>query len=766
MHRRCRRPGRRPPVPTGTRAPVETTAPAAAVADNDRVSDIIVTARRVQERLQDIPASVSAITGDQVTRMDSLADIQALVSGVTFKAYGPIPTVGIRGFGNRTQAGNAVNSTVGIFQDGVFVAPPLVVDISRVDTERVEVAKGPQSTLYGRSSFTGAINIVSNDPAKDFSGYVDGGYGGSSVASEALWHVRGALNVPITDTLSVRLFGLREKRDGFTYDSVTGYRGGGYDRTIGRIRLLWQPTDVFTARLTGTILHDNLPLDLVHSGRESPPLGQGNLFASPFLPQSVLQFGRTVWDAIYTQPQSANTRGQQVTLDLRAQTPIGEFASLTDYQHSYQDILTNLDLTRVGYAHGDTLFTEKRFSQELRLSNKIDRLTYLFGLYYLHNEARQGGGEQFDPAHPFAAFGPGASLYDLAHFNALYQPIYTKTDAYAAFGQVGYDFTDRLNLTLGLRESRDELSGPTGSFFRTTTGIIIPSQPYTQRKGNFNATTGSANLSYKVAADITVYGSYARGNSPGGLNVGGAALLNYAPQDVDAFELGLKSQLFDRRLQLNVALFDNEYKNLQITQNTFINGALTPLVTNAGNGRGRGVDLDAIAVVSKNLRFGVQYTYADSKITHYILPAPPAPQVDFTGVPLVRSPKNSANGSVTFTHDLGPGKFLFTAEESYTSSYTNDYQGVPAGTAYPGIPGSLAPGVTTAQVLALYRTPGYAVTNLNASYTWKNIEVSAFVRNLFNHQYIAAVLGFDAVTYPQELPGEPRTYEASVKYSF
>lgn len=481
-------PGAVTPVKTG--APIETTAPVAAVADNDRIGDIVVTARRVQERLQDIPASVSAITGDQVARMDTLANIQNLVSGVTFQAYGPIPTVGIRGFGNRTQAGNATNSTVGIFQDGVFVAPPLVVDINRIDTERVEVAKGPQSTLYGRSSFTGAINIVSNDPAKTFSGYLDGGYGGSSVASETLWHVRGAVNLPLTDTLSVRLFGLREKRDGFTYDAVTGYRGGGYDRTAGRIRILWQPSDVFTARLTGTILHDNLPLDLTHTGRSIPPLGEGNLFASPFVPQSALQFGRTVWDAIYTTPQSSNTRGQQVTLDLRAQTPIGEFASLTDYQHSYQDVLTNLDLTRVGYAHGDTLFRENRFSQELRLSNKIDRLNYLFGLYYLHNEARQGGGETLDPAHPFAAFGPGAALFDFAHFNALYQPIYTKTDAYAAFGQVGYDFSDRLNLTLGLRQSRDELSGPTGTFFRTTTGFFVPSQPYTQRRGSFDATTG------------------------------------------------------------------------------------------------------------------------------------------------------------------------------------------------------------------------------------------------------------------------------------
>ncbi len=758
------------PAATDQTAPAQATAPAAT--GGNQIGDIVVTARRVSERLQDIPASVSAVTGDQVTRMSTLANIQSMVSGVTFQIYGPIPTVGIRGFGNRTQAGVATNSTVGIFEDGIFVAPPLVVDINRIDTQRVEVAKGPQSTLYGRSSYTGAINIVSNDPTKELSGYLDAGYGGSSVHGENLWHIRGVISGPISDTLSVRIFGLREKRDGFTYDSVTGNRGGGYDRKAGRIRVLWQPSNNFTARLTGTILRDNLPLDLVHSGRTPAPLGQNNLFGDTVIPpiaaavRSALVFGHTVWDAIYVNPQSAKTRGEQATLDLRIQTPLGELASLTDFQHSHQDILTSLDLSRLNYARGDTLYDEKRTSQEFRLSNKLGGFTYLFGLYYTHIHADQGGGKTLDPLHPFASFGPGATLYDLAHFNALYQPVFTRTDALAAFGQVGYNFTDRLNLTAGLRQSRDVLAGPTGTFFRTTTGFLIPSQPYTNRHGVFNATTGSANLNYKLDRDVIVYGSYSRGNSPGGLNVGGAALRNYNPQNVDAYELGLKSQLLDHHLQVNAALFDNEYKNLQITQNVFINGALTGLVTNAGNAHGRGLDLDAVAALSSNFRASVQYTYARSKITKYVLPAPPAPQVDFTGVPLVRSPRDTVNGSLTYTSSIGPGKLALTAEESYTSSYTNDYQGVPAGTAYPGIPGKLPAGVTGSQVLALYRTPGYALTNLDASYSWKNWELSGYVRNLFNHQYIAAVLGFDTVTYPQELPGEPRTFEISVKYSF
>ena len=747
----------------------------AAEADSGQIADIVVTARHVEERLQDIPASVSAITGDQAARMDSLADIQSLVSGVTFQTVGPIPVVGIRGFGNRSIAGNPSNSAVGIFQDGVFVTPALSTVINRTDTARVEVAKGPQSTLYGRGSFTGAFNIVTADPTSDFSGYIDAGYGLSSVEGEDLYHVQAAVSLPVSDTLSVRLYGLHEKRDGYTYDSLTGNRAGGYDRQIGRIKILWQPSDAVTARLSASIFRDDLPFPFVTAGRVRAPLGQNILFANPFSPaaRAALSFGKSVFDAKYAFPQRNKIKGEDVTLDLRFQTPFGELASLTNYQNSTLDPFFSLDATRLAWATGSSPYDEKRHSQELRLSNKTGRFSYLAGLYYLNTKVEQGGGKIFDVTTPFATFGPGSVQFDDPFplippppLSALLQPAFTETDAYAVFGQLGYDITDDLNLTVGLRYGQDEIEGTAGVGLVTRTGIVIPATPITYRRAVFDAVTGSANLSYTVAPDVIVYGSFARGNSPGGLNTGAFARQNFGEQEVDAYELGFKSRLFDRRLQLNLALFENQYSGLQLSQNVVLNGQLTSFVSNAAKARGRGFDMDAVAVLSDNVRVGLQYTYVDSKITSFDIPPPPAVQVDLTGVPLVRSPKHSLNGSITFSHDIGPGKFEFTASESYTSSYTNDYQGVPAGTAFPGIPGVLAPGVTTTQVLALYRTKGYALTDLNASYTWDAWELSASVRNLFDKEYIATVLAFDTVTNPLELPGRPRTIEFGVKYKF
>ncbi len=747
-------------------------APAAAedqAADSGQLVDIVVTARRVSERLQDIPGSVSAITGDDVANMGSLADVQSKMSGVTFQVIGPVPLIGIRGFGNRSSAGNPSNSAVGIFQDGVFVAPTLSTTINRTDTERVEVAKGPQSTLYGRSSFTGAFNIVTADPAKDFSGYLDVGAGMSATHGDTMWRAQGAVSVPLSDTLSVRFYGLAEKREGYVYDPVSDIHSAGYDRQVGRVRILWEPSDAVAIRLSGMILRDDLPLPFVTAGRVRAPLGQSVVFANPISPASraALKFAPNVWQGQFQTEQHGKIRGEQVTLDMRFKTPFGELASLTDYQHATLDPFFSLDNTRLNWANGSSPYYEKRFSQELRVSDNVGPWNYIFGIYFLQSDVDQGGGKIFDTSRPFASFGPGSTQYDLGNVNALYQPASTETFSYAGFGQVGYDLTDKLNLNVGLRWGHDRIAGTAGVAIRNRiANVVIPTVPMIYRVANFNAVTGSANLSYKIAPDVIAYASYSRGNSPGGLNVGAVARQNFGPQNVDAYEVGLKSQFLDRHLQLNVALFNNEYSGLQLAQNLIINGALTPVVTNAAKARGRGVDMDATAIVSSNLRFGLQYTYVKSEITKYSVPAPPSPQVDLTGVPLVRSPKHSLNGSVTFNQDIGPGNLEFTVQESYSSSYTNDYQGVPAGTAYPGIPGVLPAGTTTSQVLGLYRVKGYALTNINTSYSWDNFEIRGSVRNLFNKQYIATALAFDLVTVPLETPGAPRTFEASFKIKF
>jgi iron complex outermembrane receptor protein len=315
-------------------------------------------------------------------------------------------------------------------------------------------------------------------------------------------------------------------------------------------------------------------------------------------------------------------------------------------------------------------------------------------------------------------------------------------------------------------------------------GAIVTRLAPLNRRAKFDALTGSVNASYKVMPDVLVYASYARGDSPGGLQnatvtVPSASLTPYRPQKVDAFEVGLKSQFMDRRLQVNLAAFNNEYKDLQIlrSQAVSIPGStalvVQQLTVNVGESHGRGVDADATFVLNSNWRVGGSYTYVDSEIDKYVVNANDPGQLDLTGISLYRTPKHTASLAVTYNRDLGDGALAVTLDGAYTSSYVNDTAGFPAGVVYPGraagaIPGqpAIAPGVTTGQVLFLARSKGYGLLNLNASYTNGPWQVSAYVRNLLNKQYLAAILAADPIGRAGGAPGEPRTFEASLKRTF
>jgi iron complex outermembrane receptor protein len=405
------------------------------------------------------------------------------------------------------------------------------------------------------------------------------------------------------------------------------------------------------------------------------------------------------------------------------------------------------------------------------------------GAYYLHSNFINGNsGRTVDRTAPLVIFKPGSGGYDLAGLALQLAPGNVKTKAIAAFVQLGYDVTDKLNISGGLRESQDKISGTAANYFVRRDGTLITNLAPLLRRAKFDALTGSVAANYKVAPDVMVYASYGRGDSPGGLQgstvtVAAASLQNFKPQTVDAYELGLKSQFLERRLQLNVALFNSEYGNLQIVRGEIVLVGGVPsvqqLTVNAGKAHGRGVDADAIFVINSNWRTGASYTYTDSEIDKYEINPNDPNALDLTGLPLYRSPKHTASASVTYNTDWGDGNLSVALDGAYTSSYLNDTGGFVKGTAYPGrpagaIPGqpAVAPGVTTTQVIFRGTTKGYTLFNLSGSYTAGPWQVNAYVRNLLNKQYMAAVVSGNPDTRVGGTPGEPRTYEISLKRTF
>ncbi len=733
-------------APSAAHAQTEPADPAAS--PNSQIEDIVVTARRRAESLQDVPASVVAVTADQLaeTGAQRLTDIQSMVPGLVFKNFGPgLSVVSLRGSGNRLGSG----STVGVFQDGIVLSGSQLAK-GAIDLERVEVAKGPQSTLYGRATMAGAINFVTKDPTTDFEGSAEIGIGGSSAGSEKLWHGRLILSGPlVTDTLLGRLVISRDKRDGYLHDPVTDWRGLGYNRTFVRGKLLWTPTPDIDVSLMAEFTRDKPTLGAAYTHAD-PPNTQ-----VPFAPSSgpnawnyttnPLFFGNDFWDTRFTNKPQGKLHDDSYVLQVDWRTPIGTLTSSTALSKYSQDGQNDVDMSQYPVIEFQYPGNGKRFNQELRLAGG-DSLRYLVGLYYLRTNGFVGQN---------IVFGPGASGY-ISGLTAQYQPSDQTLHSYAGYFDLDYDLTDQLSVSGGLRFGRDKIEQTNQVVWTTRAGMVVNVfGPFT-RNVAFNTYEGNISLSYKLNSDALIYARYARGTRPGGLNNGNSvaiASLPYDPEYVDAFEIGTKATLFDGHLRTNAAFFYNKYHDLQVGRNQAIGNppAVFNTTANAAGARSFGLDLDGELVVADGLKMTFGYTYNDAKITNFIIDAATTAREDLSGLPILRSPKHSGNIGVRYGHEFGDGsEFSLGGSFYFSSRYANDYIVPP----------------TTGLPVQLFNTEPYQTIGLTASYKKDPWEISAYVSNLFNEQYLASGSAnfYNQLTFG--IPGEPRTFEVTLRVNF
>lgn len=753
--------------------------PDSSAPEADSPQEIVVTARRVKERLRDIPASVTALRGEDLLAVSSIQDLTGKVPGLKISAAGGNnPILALRGQGNRLGA----EPVVGLFEDGVAIPRMAVSVLSSLDPARIEASVGPQNALYGRASLTGAINFVSADPTYDRTGFVEAGYGSSSTSGDRLYDAKAVVSGALgSDDVLGRLVLLRGKREGYVLDPTTGNRAGGYDRTAARLKVLFAPTDKLTIKLTGTVFSDNSPWPTVLSAEPQPPLGALISSAQSPLPSAAAAiaaatvFPSSIWESRYVRPQYVKIDFSSLVSDIRLDTPIGEFASLTSYQKAETDLSVSVDRTSLGFADSRAHQFDNRLSQEFRLSGRSGKVSYLGGLSFFEAKNTMGGNDgEYHVENPTLAYYPYSAQYDALNLAGTYIGWNNKTRASGMFGQVGMDVTPQLNVTGAIRYNSEKIFGTTSFYNLTRAGVLATILAPYYREATFNSVTGNVNVSYKIAPDNMVYGSYSKGNSPGGLNSGAsqaAAAATYAAQEVNAFELGLKSRLANGRVDLSVALFDNQYKNLVFSQTKVLpvpGGApgqttISAVFTNVAESYGRGLETTLSAALTEQWRASLLYTYLKTRVTKYSLGSPGA--IDFTGAPILQSPENSIRAALTHTRKVGQGSLSVTGEVQYVSDFVNDYLGVPAGTAYPGRPGVPA-GTTTSQVTWLVPLKGYALTNLTASYTIDQWQFRGYVRNLFNKQAFVAGAGSSPTVLASLVPGEPRTIELTVRRSF
>ena len=639
------------------------------------VEEIVVTARKRAESLQDTPISISAFTeqGLEARQVQQVSGIAQLTPNLIFDTTSPIAgssaaaTMFIRGVGQANSV-PTVDLGVGLYIDGVYVARSVGGLVDLLDVERIEVLRGPQGTLFGRNTIGGAISITTAKPDDRLRGEASLLYGTDN-------HVvtRGMINVPLAANLFVKGTVSYEMQDGYVR-RPDGHHTGDKNRLSGRLALRWQPADAVTVDLAfdGTrertngaayVLTDavpgaafpsfsNLVLNAGTCAVGADPLNNPPALAACFGPHWISPGRNRDYSDLpaYSNLDLWGVSGV-VTIDLGGV----ELKSITAYRDLKSRFSLDQDHSPVDVASVVTSYTQWQFSQEIQLLGKLfgDRLDWVVGGYYFKEKAN----DQQRVTFPVADFNSGGD---------------NDNDSLAAFAQGTYAILPALDLTLGIRYTRD-----TKRFLprQPILSTVLPFPPGTLILPNVEATrrfekwTPMANLSYRFSPELLAYVTYSEGFKSGGFTQSvfppifpapgqnpADVIPSFEPETVKVIEGGFKSDLFDRRLRLNGALFRTSYQNVQITVQ---NVSVAPIILNAAEARIWGAELEAVAVPVDGLTLEGGLGWLDAK---YIETAPGA-QVTVTDK-LIKAPKWSLSGAIAYKFEAG-GDWTVTPRFDY-----------------------------------------------------------------------------------------------------
>ncbi|WP_174273550.1 TonB-dependent receptor [Sphingomonas bacterium] len=763
--------------------------PAAPTAESlDPVEDIVVTARRREETAQNVPVALSVVSAEALTRSGSINinQIQQLVPSLQVTATNPRNSViNIRGLGaNSSIAVDGLEYGVGFYVDGVYYARPGQAQFDLIDLQQIEVLRGPQGTLFGKNTTAGAINVTTRLPSFDPE-FV----GEATFGTYAYHQVRASGSFPlIDDKLAIRLTFADTHRDGFLTNLYDGSDAQNYDNTTIRGQLLAKPAENLTVRLIGDYARQAQHFALTIFDGYFTTYGNGAPIANNIIDRAARTgYALPSYNAFARlgnsdAPFQANMKSYgvsgQVDWDLGSAT----LTSVTAYRWWDWYPKNDVDGTSLSInVAGQQINHQRQFSQELRVasdgSHKVD---YVAGVYYFWQVVRGYGDTAYGPDYARWNLNPATTpAATIANTNLALNGFAAKsfsnpsTKSYAAFGQLDWHLADRLTLTTGLRYTHENKKGVFNQFW--VAGVDPATLPAAQAaavlatrnafnpilnfsaKDSADALTGLATLSYKVAPDVLVYGTYSRGNKSGGLNLtaGGAFRPVVDPEKVNAYEIGLKSQFLDRRATLNLAAFNTEIRDYQASITEPIAGTTSVIqyIANIPKVRSRGIEGDFAFAVSRWINLSASAAYADAKYVTFTNSPQAAERLnvsaiqDLSGQRLTNAPKFVYTLAADVAQPIGDvGRFGaiqayghadFAHRSSYNTAATNSIYGI---------------------------IPAYGLVNARIGLRTENgrWDLSIWARNLFDKDYYISRSGanYGLIT---GLPGEPRTLGVTLR---
>ncbi|WP_175651881.1 TonB-dependent receptor [Pseudomonas sp. Marseille-P9899] len=720
---------------TGDSATTEDT-PSAAPA----LKTVTVTAQRREQSVQDISNAVSAISGEDLQKTPTDYVGKALTFVPNAQAKSPDgddrPRWYIRGVGTG-DVGAATVFPVGIYADDVYLNAPLAGADPLFDLERIEILRGPQGTLYGKNTTGGAVNIISKKPSFDTDGYATLGYGSKNQKI-----VEGALGGALIDErLAARVSLYTKERDGFIKNTNLDKDHDAIDREAIRVQ--------FLAKL-------NPDLEALWSIHSSESRGNAN---------GLLPVGRFPWLGGYTRANDrkryleANvdnkSKVQHDGTSLTLNYALGDYTltSITAFDQTRQRAISDDDLSPVegGRAYANNNW--KQYSQELRLASPTsETLRWIAGAHAFHEKLES------QSATSIVDSGPGAAEYSGVSYEH-------GNTSYALFGNLTYDFTDAFSLTGGLRWTSEkknidlDLQQYTGDGFagdwwdqsslqnaNAVTLAGLTANGNAKRDKHWSAVTYDLTPEYRINDNLRVYARYAKGFRSGVFNTGLANSLEQLstvdPEELQSYELGLKSEWLGGRLIANANVFYYDYDNMQVNATTTTaNGSIVSMLVNDAEGKAKGAELELQARPIDDLLVQFSASFLDTEFTGD----------RWKGNTFVRSPRHVYALGADYRLPLDiPGKINIGGDVRYQSReyfisalqdsrWSNLYQG------------------------------GYALANAHVTYATADdkYSVTGYVNNLGNKQYQVHGISLGGGNAPYWVAyGEPRTSGVAVTARF
>jgi len=720
----------------------------AAQADDQGVADIIITANRRSENLQDVPISVAAFTGETLKTQGvvNVVDLPQITPGLGFTRTLVGTNAFLRGVGT-TSAGYSTEAPIATYVDGLYLPNSAAASFSFNNVERIEVLKGPQGTLYGRNTTGGLIHVITKEP-----GAVTSVDASASYANYDTVQLNFYGSTPISDTLAVNFAALYiNQGDGWGRNVFTGNEAYKFKDLGFQGKILWKPGPDTKITLRG--FYDKVETD------------QGN--------NAGVYRGSTATDGTtYLGEYNVRTRidpyatQRQYSVSLKAEHDF-DFATLTSTTGYIRNnsLAAQIQNGIVGaptplqseiFLGGDQ--SAKTFSQEVQLaSNKSGSdFQWIVGAFYYHDKTRI----QAD------VYGTcvGTTCVNIPQLLPSRTTGIQRTKSYSAYAEGTYDLTSATRITLGLRYTSDEktLEGTLAPLAGRPNSIpAFPATVVTRPNGvidtdvTFGKLTWKAVLAHDFTDDVHGYVSYNRGFKSGGYNPISFTNPPSRPEVLDSYELGVKSELFDRMLRLNLAAFYYDYQDIQLRSTAPPAPPGGSLLFNAASARIKGIDADFLLRPARGLTINGGFQILDAKYKNFPAGVCTTPRViappfaggtvssscNLSGYTLPQAPEFSYSLGATYSFDTSIGMFEANVNDGYKSTFFWEPDN-------------------------RLKQDGYHV--INASVTWTepngHFSVQGFLRNLGGEYYfVSAANGGGNDLY---VPGAPRTYGVKLRYQF